>query len=173
MSVRIERLPVRAAILISYVPRGRELRFIALLPETVSLPSLPPPPPPPLSRFDTHPRLPPVMQSIWSRRSYGKLGDSEQSSNQDEFLFTDHKFASAGREDIDVLMLGRGKSEWLLRSRDRLFVLFLSLFKISKATVKRVTKTYNLLCAFYHLRTKMSCNKSGYCKLGEYRLLIS
>ena len=170
MSVRIKRLPVRAAILISYVPRGRELRFIALLPETVPLPF---PPPPPLSRFDTHPRLPPVMQSIWSRRSYGKLGESEQSSNLDEFLFTDHKFASAGREDIDVLMLGRGKSEWLLRSRDRLFVLFLSLFKISKATVKRVTKTYNLLCAFCHLRTKMSCNKSGYCKLGEYRLLIS
>ena len=35
----------------------------------------------------------------------------EQSSDLDEFLFTDHKFASAGREDIDVLMLGRGKSE--------------------------------------------------------------
>ena len=86
------------------------------------------------------------MQSLRSRRSYGKLGECEQSSNLDEFLLTDHKFASAGREDIDVLMLGRGKSEWLLRSRDRLFVLFLSLFKISKATVKRVTKTYNLSC---------------------------
>lgn len=169
MSVRIERLPVPAAILISCVLRGRELGFIALLPETVPLPTPPPPP----SRFDNHPRWPSVMQSLRSRRSYGKLGECEQSSNLDEFLFTDHKFASAGREDIDVLMLGRGKSEWLLRSRDRLFVLFLSLFKISKATVKRVTKTYNLLCAFYHLRTKISCNKSGYCKLGEYHLLIS
>ena len=51
---------------------------------------------------------------VWglgSRRSYGKIGEYEQSSDLDEFLFTDHKFASAGREDIDVLMLGRGKSE--------------------------------------------------------------
>ena len=51
------------------------------------------------------------MQSLRSRRSYGKLGECEQSSNLDEFFFADHKFASAGREDIDVLMLGRGKSE--------------------------------------------------------------
>ena len=73
-------------------------------------PNSPPPPPPP-SRFDTHLRWPPVMQSLRSRRSYGKIGECEQSGNLDEFLFTDHKFASAGREDIDVLMLGRGKSE--------------------------------------------------------------
>ena len=102
----MERLPVRAAILISNLPRDRELGFLALLPETGPLP-----PPPPSSRFDNHPRRPSVMQSLRSRRSYGKLGECEQSSNLDEFLLTDHKFASAGREDIDVLMLGRGKSE--------------------------------------------------------------
>ena len=28
-------------------------------------------------------------------------------------VLTDHKFASAGREDIDVRMLGNGKSELL------------------------------------------------------------
>ena len=49
--------------------------------------------------------------------------ECEQSCNLDEFLFSDHKFASAGREDIDVLMLGRGKSEWLFESGDRLFML--------------------------------------------------
>ena len=43
--------------------------------------------------------------------------------NLNEFLFTDHKFASAGREDIDVLMLGRGKSGLLFESGDRLYML--------------------------------------------------
>ena len=34
----------------------------------------------PLSRFDSHLRWPPVTQSFRSRRSYGKIGDSEQST---------------------------------------------------------------------------------------------
>ena len=34
---------------------------------------------PSLSSFDTHPRWPPVTQSLLSRRSYGKIGDCEQS----------------------------------------------------------------------------------------------
>ena len=52
-------LPVRAAILVSYA-----LGFT----------------PRPLSSFDTHPRWPPVTQSARSRRSYGKIGDCEQST---------------------------------------------------------------------------------------------
>ena len=35
----------------------------------------------PLSRFDTHPRWPPVTQSLRSRRSYGKIGDCDQSNS--------------------------------------------------------------------------------------------
>ena len=36
--------------------------------------------PRPLSSFDTHARWQPVTQSARSRRSYGKIGDCEQSS---------------------------------------------------------------------------------------------
>ena len=36
--------------------------------------------PHPLSFFDTHPRWLPVLQSARSRRSYGKIGDCEQST---------------------------------------------------------------------------------------------
>ena len=35
--------------------------------------------PSPLSRFETHPRWPTVTQSLWSRPSYRKIGDCEQS----------------------------------------------------------------------------------------------
>ena len=38
-----------------------------------------PTPPPPQSSFDTHPRWQPVTHSARSRRSYGKIGDCEQS----------------------------------------------------------------------------------------------
>ena len=43
------------------------------------LPNHPPPLPPPLCSFDTHPRWRPVTHSARSRRSYGKIGDCEQS----------------------------------------------------------------------------------------------
>ena len=36
--------------------------------------------PHPLSRFDTHPRWSPVTQSARYRRSYGKIGDCEEST---------------------------------------------------------------------------------------------
>ena len=36
----------------------------------------------PLSSFDTHARWQPVTQSARSRRSYGKIGDCEQSSGE-------------------------------------------------------------------------------------------
>ena len=38
--------------------------------------------PRPLSSFDTHARWQPVTQSARSRRSYGKIGDCEQSSGK-------------------------------------------------------------------------------------------
>ena len=69
-TAKIERLPVRVAILVSYVKKcteganvysggvGREVSY-----QTV---------PHPLSRIDTHPRWQPVTQSIRSRQSNGK-----------------------------------------------------------------------------------------------------
>ena len=66
--VRIERFPVRAAILISHVPKKRRgLRWgkgggIKTVPC-------------PLSRFDTHPRN--AKSSARSRRSYRKIGHCE------------------------------------------------------------------------------------------------
>ena len=53
-----------------------------------------------------------------------------------------------------------------------------------RATVQRATKTWNLFCniaakrvkkkccAFYQPHSNLSCNKSGFCKLREYWLLI-
>ena len=40
----------------------------------------------PLSGFDTHARWQPVTQSARSRRSYGKIGDCEQSSSEHIFF---------------------------------------------------------------------------------------
>ena len=46
--------------------------------------SLPLKPPRSLSSFDTHARWLPVMQSVRSRRSYGKIGDCEQSAEMNK-----------------------------------------------------------------------------------------
>ena len=77
--MEIENFALRAAFLVScmYVPRGWESCFIVVGgggrgEKTVLLP---------LSRFDTHPRWPPVTQSLRSRRSYGKIGDCDQSNS--------------------------------------------------------------------------------------------
>ena len=45
--------------------------------------------PRPLSRFDTHLRWPALTQSLWSGRSYGKIGDCEQSTNFISEKFSD------------------------------------------------------------------------------------
>ena len=77
--MEIEKFALQAAFLVScmYVPRGWESCFIVVGgggggEKTVLLP---------LSRFDTHPRWPPVTQSLRSRRSYGKIGDCDQSNS--------------------------------------------------------------------------------------------
>ena len=74
--VRIERLPVRVAILVLYVPRGRASGFRGAREEGTSSQTVPRR----LSRFDTHPRWSLVTQSARYRRSYGKIGDCEQST---------------------------------------------------------------------------------------------
>ena len=85
--VRIKRLPVRTAILVSYVPRGRALGFKAVVGGkreqyfSLFLPNHPRP----LSGFDTHARWLPITQSARSRRSYGKIGDCEQSITSSAF----------------------------------------------------------------------------------------
>ena len=67
--VRIERFPVRAAILISHVPkRRRGLQWWGKGGEKKTVPC-------PFSRFDTHPRN--AKSSARSRRSYGKIGHCE------------------------------------------------------------------------------------------------
>lgn len=143
MSVRIERSSVRAAISISYVPRGRELRSIALLPETVPLPP-PPPPLPPLSRF--------VNSPVISMSFFSQIINLHQRGE---------------RTSMYLCLVGVSLNDcWGVRTG-----CLCCSFHCSRY-LKLLTKTYNLFCAFYHLRTKMSCNKSGYCKLGEYRLLI-
>ena len=60
--VRIERLLVWAAILVSYVRKERASGAQC-----------------PIGSFDTHPRWRPVTQSARSRESYGEIGDCEQS----------------------------------------------------------------------------------------------
>ena len=59
-----------------YSSRGRGALFFS--PPPVVLSNCPPPPPP--SRFNTHLRWPPVMQSLRSRRSHGKIGDRDKST---------------------------------------------------------------------------------------------
>ena len=85
--VRIKRLPVRTAILVSYVPRGRALGFKAVgggkREQYFSL--FLPNHPRPLSGFDTHARWLPITQSARSRRSCGKIGDCEQSITSSAF----------------------------------------------------------------------------------------
>ena len=67
--VRIERFPVRAAILISHVPkRRRGLQWWGKGGEKKTVPC-------PFSRFDTHPRN--AKSSARSQRSYGKIGHYE------------------------------------------------------------------------------------------------
>ena len=59
-----------------YVPRGRASGFRGAREEGTSSQTVPRP----LSRFDTHPRWSLVTQSARYRRSYGKIGDCEQST---------------------------------------------------------------------------------------------
>jgi len=61
------------------VPRGRASGFIAVGGGRREKSQTGPRP---LSRFDTHPRWPPVTISFRSQRSYGKLGDRAQSKSR-------------------------------------------------------------------------------------------
>lgn len=65
---------VPVAILVAYIPRGRSwgYRSEGRVASSQTMPCS-------VSRFDSHSRWPPLMQSARSRQSYGKIGDHEQS----------------------------------------------------------------------------------------------
>ena len=72
MTAKIERLPARVAILVSYVKKCTEGANVGINSGGVGREASYQTVPCPLSRIDTHPRWQPVTQSIRCRQSNGK-----------------------------------------------------------------------------------------------------